>query len=314
LLAFYKAKKGKEAKMEVINFQNNLDDNLLLLRKRILSENPEFGKYHYFTIYDPKQRTICAAAFEERVMHHAIMNVCHPFFEKFQISDSYASRVGKGSYKALQRATWFSKHYKCCAKFDVRKYFDSIDHQILLSLLNKLFREKRLLCVFEKIIESYHVEPGKGVPIGNLTSQYFANHYLAFLDHFVKDQMGIKGYVRYMDDFLMWHNDKPALKQTASDIGLYLLEKLNLTLKPVSYHCTSQGVSFLGYTVFPEKLYLNSRSKHRFIEKLKRYNRLLEAGVWSEARFKDHATALFSFVKHADSLYFRRKVLSHYGQ
>ena len=135
-LANWKSRKAKDDKPEVIEYQKNLDANLLSLRNDLLNGSVEVGNYHYFTIYDPKERVICAAPFGQRVLHHAIMNVCHPVFERFQIYDSYATRLGKGQYAALERAKVYSHKYQWFCKLDVRKYFDSIDHDVLYTLLN----------------------------------------------------------------------------------------------------------------------------------------------------------------------------------
>ena len=173
-LAFWKARKAKEGKMEVTEFRKELDKKLLTLQEELLSGNVQVGNYHYFTIFDPKERLICAASFKERVLHHAIMNICHVNFEKFQIFDSYASRLGKGTYAALERAKFFQVKYKWFLKLDVRKYFDTIDHCILKQLLAKRFKDLSLLNVFFNIIDSYETSTGKGLPIGNLTSHAFA--------------------------------------------------------------------------------------------------------------------------------------------
>ncbi len=314
LLAYYKAKKGKSSKNAVVEYASCLPDNLNLMRNQIINNNPDIGNYHYFKIYDPKERNICAAAFSERVLHHALMNISHPVFEKFQIFDSYASRPGKGIYKALQRVSGFQKKYRWYLKFDIRKYFESINHRVLIGLLNRIFKDNDLLLIFNQIIDSYEVNPGKGVPIGNLTSQYFANHYLALLDHFAKDQLGLKGYVRYMDDFVLWHDDKSVLKEVGSEVTRFLAENLQLQTKSTALLPTTIGISFLGYRIFQEKMYLTQRSKRRFRTKLFRYEQYLENEIWSQAEFQHYATALFSFVNHADSLYFRRKVLSNSGQ
>lgn len=210
-LAFWKARKGKEGKIEVLCFRKSLDKNLLLLRDELLSGNIDVGNYNYFTIHDPKERLICAATFRERVLHHAIMNVCHANFEKYQIFDSYASRMGKGTFAALERAKGFQQKYKWFLKLDVRKYFDSIDHEKLKIMLVNMFKDKALLNVFNHIIDSYKTATGKGLPIGNLTSQYFANHYLAFADHYLKEKLQATAYIRYMDDMVIWANNKDFL-------------------------------------------------------------------------------------------------------
>ena len=181
------------------------------MQKGLVAQTLQIGDYHYFKIHDPKERLICAASFSERVLHHAVMNVCDPFFNRYQIFDSYACRKSKGTYAALDRARHFNHHFKWYLKLDVRKYFDSIHHGRLKRLLVKQFKDKSLLDLFNGIIDSYHVSDACGIPIGNLTSQYFANHYLAVADHFIKEELRIKGYVRYMDDMVLWHNDKISL-------------------------------------------------------------------------------------------------------
>ena len=149
-LAFWKARKGKEIKEEVIDFRKYLDKNLVSLRNELLNGTEEVGNYYYFTIHDPKERVICAAPFRQRVLHHAIMNVCHPIFERFQIFDSYATRVGKGQYAALERAKIYSAKYQWFCKLDVRKYFDSIDHEVLYQQLTTKFKDPYLLDLFHK--------------------------------------------------------------------------------------------------------------------------------------------------------------------
>lgn len=144
---------------------------------QLLDGSFRFGQYHFFTVYDPKRRTICAASFPERVVFHAMMRICHPVFDDFQIFDSYASRIGKGTYKALERAQQYAKRYQYFAKLDVCKYFDSIDHEVMLHQLCRLFKDSQLLIFFRDLLDSYETSEGRGLPIGNLTSQYFANDY-----------------------------------------------------------------------------------------------------------------------------------------
>lgn len=314
LLAFYKAKKGKEQKPATMDYVKNLQENLMDLHHQLTSGDVNIGNYHYFTIYDPKERQICAAEFQERVLHHAIMNVCHPCFERYQICDSYATRLGKGTYKALERAGYFQKRYQWYLKFDIRKYFDSIDHQILTAMLWQKFKDKGLLAVFEKIINSYQTQPGKGIPIGNLTSQYFANHYLGKLDHYIKNQLMIPAYIRYMDDFILWHNDKQALKEIWGKVETFLNKNLALSLKTATLNHANRGLPFVGYLVFPEKIYLARRSKRRYQSKMKEFTALLESGRWSQSEFQQHALAVNAFAFHADSYYFRKKVLCNLGQ
>ena len=278
-LAYHKAQKGKAGKIKVFEYGKRLQENLPQLQKQILSGNVKVGNYHYFTIYDPKKRLIYAAPFGQRVLHHALMNVCHPFFEKIQIFASYASRIGKGTYASLKRAKQFNRQYKWFLKLDFRKYFDSLDHTILKKQLNRLFKDSRLLNIFESIIDSYCINQNKGVPIGNLTSQYFANHYLAYADHYVKETLKIRAYVRYMDDLVLWHDNKEFLLNAGARIKAYSENELKLTLKPFCLNRNSQGLPFLGYILYPHKTRLAHRSRIRFIKKLNIYEINLKSGI-----------------------------------
>ena len=168
--AFYKAQKGKVSKHYVRAYNQQLQQNLQRLQQQLLSGTVETGVYNTFTIYDPKKRLICATPFSQRVLHHALMNVCHASFEKRQIATSFASRPGKGTYSALDKAREYHRHYRWFLKLDVRKYFESIDHSILKQQLHRMFKDQALLLIFEHIIDSYSTAAGKSVPIGNLTS------------------------------------------------------------------------------------------------------------------------------------------------
>jgi len=314
-IAFWKAQKGKSGKREVIDFSDHLDQNLLVLREQIVSGEVEIGNYHYFTINDPKERRICAASFSERVLHHALMNICHHVFEKYQIFDSYASRTGKGTYAALDRAKYFQKKYQWFLKLDVRKYFDSIDHEMLIKILSNRFKDKILVGIFNKIINSYETSPLKGLPIGNLTSQYFANHYLAVSDHFIKEKLKIKCYVRYMDDMILWHDDKDQLINTRDEIDLFLRKELKLTLNPACLNKTSAGLPFLGYRVFREHLRLSKRSKTRYKQKIEKYCEYLDQGSFSQSDFQDHILPMIAFTEHARASNFRKRNLEKiFGQ
>jgi retron-type reverse transcriptase len=198
-LAFWKAKKKKAGSADVGAFAAGLDKNLLSLSNEISNGIVSVGEYSYFKVYDPKERLICAASFRERVLHHAIMNVCDPIFERFQIHDSYATRRGKGQFAALERVKSWIRSGEWFCKLDARKYFDSISHEILYKQLSDRFKDRRLLDIFKQIIDSYSVSPGRGVPIGNLTSQYFANFYLAHFDHFAKEGLKIRNYARHAE-------------------------------------------------------------------------------------------------------------------
>lgn len=309
-LASWKAGRGKRYSAAVLAFQSELDENLLQLREQILSGYVEVGDYHYFKVYEPKERQICASAFREQVLHHALMNICHPRFERAQIADSYASRKGKGTYAALDRAKHFTWANAWFLKLDVRKFFESIHHDVLKGQLASLFKEEKLLCLFSQIIDSYAASPGRGLPIGNLTSQYFANHYLSGLDHFVKKDLEIQAYVRYMDDMVLWHPEKEILKKAHAAIADFVRTQLRCDLKPALLNRVQRGLPFLGYRVFPYQVRLLHKSKHRYIRKSRKVFGHYHSGYWTEQACQVHAAGLTAFTRHADALGFRKAVLS----
>ncbi|MDR0305075.1 MAG: RNA-directed DNA polymerase [Chitinispirillales bacterium] len=308
-LAFYKAKRGKEFSKDAISFKKNLDENIKKIQSQILCGKADVGDYRYFKVYDPKERTICAASFRERVLHHAIINICGQYFENYQIEDSYATRIGKGQYAALERAKRFTNRYKYFCKMDCRKYFDSIPHDNLSKKLSHIFKDKRLLSIFDDIINSYSTSQNRGLPIGNLTSQYFANFYLAFADRFAKQTLRVGGFVRYMDDVVIWHDDKDELLQIVKKFGVFLEENLFLQQKPITLNRSECGLSFLGYVLFPNLVRLNKSSKKRFLKKSEDYGIKFQRGEWSQEEYAAHTVPLFAFAEFADSLEFRKKVL-----
>ena len=183
-LAFWEASKGKRYASNVLAYQNNLEVNLGRLRREILSGEISVGMYYSFVIFEPKERKICASAFKEQVLHHALMNICHDLFERKHIYDSYASRKGKGTHAALERASLFTRKHNYYLKLDVKKFFASIHHRVVKDQLLTMFKDYSLLNIFEKIIDSPEDIPQRGLPIGNLTSQFLANHYLVELGSF----------------------------------------------------------------------------------------------------------------------------------
>lgn len=290
-------------------FAKRLDTEIMNLRQELLLGQVRVGDYMYFHIRDPKPRRICAAAFRERVLHHAIMNVCHPYFERPLIEDTCATRPGKGLYEAIGKARRGLRTEDCVAKFDFRKYFDSVDHGILKTKLARLFKDATLLSVFDAIIDSYHVRNGQGLPIGNLTSQYFANYYLSGMDHYVKEQLKVRHYVRYMDDFLVFARNRLVLAEKMEAIADYADSKLRLQLKPVVQGSVSGGVSFLGYRLYPGKVMLNGRSKKRLVAKMKLYARFLAEGIWSEKEYAEHIVPLVAFARHGYTKGLRRRAI-----
>jgi retron-type reverse transcriptase len=261
-LGFLKAIRGKRSSPAVVLFCKDVTKNLETIRCRLQSAPVEWGPYRHFSVTDPKPRTISAVPFEDRVIHHALMNVLEAFFERPLIDNSYACRKGKGTQKAVlyafsrcKASTWF-------LKLDVRKYFDSIDHTVLKRQLARMFKDERVLLLLFSIIDSYQTENGKGLPIGNLTSQYFANLYLSPLDHYILEHLKPAAYVRYMDDMVLW--DEPCrLRASSMGIQTFLHERLALSLKQSLIGQTAQGLPFLGYLLKPKGIYLSGPSKQR---------------------------------------------------
>lgn len=312
--AYLKAVRGKRSRYEVRAFSSELEKNLALLRHQLLNGEPEIGRYRFFTVRDPKKREICAASFPERVLHHAVMNICEPMFERYAIYDTYACRKGKGQQKAVLRAQQFCRRNEWYLKLDIRKYFDSVNHSLLLSLLGRLFREHRLLDLYASIFKTYSTQPGKGLPIGNLISQHCANLYLGVLDHWLKDTLGSKAYVRYMDDFLLLHQSRSYLKKLLVDVQHFLAAELDLELKNnIQLNRTGLGIPFLGYRVFSSKILLGRDSKKRFIRKFKKYEVKYRNGDWSEQELARHMEPLVAVTRFADADSFRANVIKRYG-
>ncbi len=309
-LAFWKAAKGNRAKTDCRAFEADLDGHLEALRVGLASGTTEFGNYRHFRIRDPKPRLICAAAFVERVAHHALMNLCEPILERAAVFDSYACRKGKGRLAAVDRARHFARQHEWFLKLDVRKYFDSIDHATLMEMLGRKFKDPTLLGLFSRIVASYETVPGKGLPIGNLTSQHFANFYLGPLDRFCKEALRRTAYVRYMDDVVVWGESGAELRHLLESVTEYAREQLRLSIKesPI-INRTQHGMDFLGYRIYPHDCRLARRSKVRFIRKLRDYERAFETGAWTELELQHRVQALLAFVMSANSRGFRWHVV-----
>ena len=290
-----------------MRYTAHLDDNLLLLQRQIISCCVDVGHYHYFKIYDPKERMICAAPFAERVLHHAVMNVCHPYFDRILVYDTYATRLDKGTHKAIERGREGCRKYKYVAKLDVRKYFDSVRHQDLKNKLARLFKDKQLLTILDRLIDSYEKTSGRGLPIGNLSSQYFANLYLSDIDHKIKEVLKVPVYVRYMDDMLLFGNDKSELYGQVNVIQRWM-DEIGLQLKPVQLLRTEQGVLFLGYRLYPHKLLLAGRSKRRFRRKLQQADKALLNGDWDERTYLNRVLPLLAFMDKAYSRQYKQRL------
>ena len=238
------------------------------------------------------------------------MNICAVDFENRQIPDSYACRKGKGTFAALKQIAANQKKYHWYLKLDVKKYFDTIDHTVLLSQLQRMYKDKQFLSLLWQIIDSYHASNEKGVPIGNLTSQYFANHYLSFADKFITEQLRLPACVRYMDDIFLWGNDRDELIEKGLQFKQSVHENLKLSLKPSILNKTKHGLPALGFLIYPQEIRLNVRSKKRFALKMKLYHHMLEDNRISESKCGQNVRSLYAFISHAKYKGFARSVVN----
>jgi len=249
----------------------HLEQELFRLQHELENGDYQPGPYHTFTIREPKERQIAAAPFRDRVVHHAVCAALEPVFERRYIHDSYACRKDKGSHRALQRAWSFTRQGGWFLKCDVAMYFDSVDHDVLKTLVRGLFKDARFLALLERIIDhnAPHNMPGKGLPIGNLTSQLFANFYLSGFDHFVREQLHLPGYIRYMDDILIFNREREKLCHARKDIYAKLKElRLHVNPRKDCVQSNKQGVEFLGFRIIHNTIRLRSQNLARFKRKM----------------------------------------------
>ncbi|MEQ8791503.1 MAG: RNA-directed DNA polymerase [Pirellulaceae bacterium] len=309
--AFGKAARGKRARAGVREFAADLESRLAEIGRTLTNETIPVGRFYQFLIRDPKERVITAPCFEERVMHHAIINVCEPAFERWLIDDTFACRTGKGREAAVLRAATFARRYGWCLKLDMRKYFDSVPHHRLSALLRRRFKDERLLNLFDRIIGSFRGGVGRGLPIGSLTSQHLANFYLGWFDRFVKEELRVRGYVRYMDDNVLWHDNHGRLRRLQTDCMGLLAEKLELAAKPNGIQRSTVGLNFLGCRIFPTHTILSRRSRKRWRRKVLCLSRAERLGLVGELDLQTRLEAATAFARGAGvkSWRFRRAVL-----
>ncbi|MBQ6006958.1 MAG: RNA-directed DNA polymerase [Kiritimatiellae bacterium] len=289
-LAFWKASRGKRAREDQRAYAADLDAELERLRRGLADGTYPVGVYRRFTVYEPKERVVCAAAFRERVLHHALMNVLEPWIEKWLVFDTYACRKGKGQLAAVERALGFARKCRYFLKCDVRKFFDSVPHAGIESMLRRKVKDEMMVWWLMRIVGTYATEPGRGLPIGNLTSQHLANLYLDGLDRFAAPHVG---YVRYMDDFVYWSDDKPGLCHVRDAVGDYLVDELGLCLKDSPYiNRTAHGMDFLGFRVRPDGLRAAREGLKRYRRKMRMCGMLFREGALSESAYQDRITAL----------------------
>jgi retron-type reverse transcriptase len=310
-------KKGKIGKLDVQQFFLELETNIIGLFRKIKEGEYKHSKYISFFICDPKLRNINKAEVEDRVLHHSIVNHIEHLFEKSYIFDSYSSRDNKGTHRAIKRLKKFcltltrnKTRTAWALKCDIKKFFDSIDHEILLSLVREKIKDKRLMDIIEEIIRSYNKKPGKGIPLGNLTSQLFSNVYLNKFDHFVKRELRVKYYIRYADDFVILNTERKQLEKLVLILSDYLETKLKLNLHPdkILIRKIHQGIDFLGGVVFPTHIILRTKTKKRMLRKIKSKKRELRAKLIDKKSFSQSLQSYFGILKHCRGRGIRKKI------
>jgi RNA-directed DNA polymerase len=329
LAAAKRAYRGKRKRAEPAHFHFHLETHLLQLQQELLAGTYRPGAYHAFRIREPKPRLISAAPYRDRVVHHAVCRIIEPIFERTFIFDSYATRVGKGTHRALDRCTYFCRRYRYVLKCDIEKYFPSMDHAILLTRLARKIKCADTLRLLHLILTSSNPQepiiryfPGddlltpvlrrQGIPIGNLTSQFFGNVMLDPLDHWVKETLRCKGYLRYMDDFLVFGNDKAELHALLEQIRVFL-QDYRLTLHPRKCMVmrVADGVPFLGWQVFADHRRIRRPTGVRFQRRLRALQALYRSGDIGLAEIQPSIASWLGHLKHGDTLHLRRKLLGH---
>lgn len=329
LLAYRRASKGKRGQPNVAAFEHRLEENLLRMQHELAARTYRFGEYNNFYIHEPKKRLISAAPFHDRIVHHALCNLIGPIFERTFVADSFANRVGKGTHRALNRVQGFSRIFPYVLQCDLRQFFPSIDHAILLEILELKIDDRDVLWLAGQILKSgervlseeYDMVyfPGddllaacrpRGLPIGNLTSQFWANVYMNPFDHFVKRELNCKGYVRYVDDFLLFAEDKRTL-WTWREALIKRLARFRLTIHPGAQpRPVSEGIPFLGFTVFPNRRRLKRRKGIHFQRKLRSMLAAFEEGEIPISKITASVKGWVNHVRYGNTVGLRKAVLA----
>jgi len=329
-LAFKKAMEDKTCLPYVVKFEENLDEELSKLHKELISLNYEPHQLKRFIVRDPKTRTIHSSVFRDRVVYHAIVNILEPIFDPTFIYDSHASRKGKGTHKAVERFDKFkrkvSKNGKLAnndynsnnvigyvLKADIKHYFETVNHEILLKILRRKIKDENIINLIKKILNNFDTKiKGKGMPLGNLTSQFFANVYLNELDYFVKHKLKAKYYLRYVDDFVILNKDKEILEEYKDKINKYLTN-LKLELHPDKSNIIPlrNGITFLGYRIFYHYKLLRKSNLKKFKRNFKDKLELCESGggAFDFDHLYSSLEGWFGYAMWADTYKFRKKIM-----
>lgn len=329
LLAWRKARKGKRGRAPAATFEQNAGEHLLDIQAELLTRGYRPGGYASFYVHEPKRRLISAAPFRDRVVHHALCNVIEPLFERRFIHDSYANRKGKGTHAALDRCQHFARRHRYVLQCDVEQFFPAIDHALLLDAIGRVVVDPDVLWLCATILASgrgvlgemydmryfagddlFAIDRPRGLPIGNLTSQFWANVFLDRLDHFVKRKLKCGAYLRYVDDFLLFADDKATLWRWRGEI-IDFLAGLRLTIheRPCRPQPVREGIPFLGFVVFPDHRRLKPRKGYAFRRRLQRRAAAYNAGDLTLDRLTASVRGWLAHIRPAQTYGLRKAVL-----
>jgi RNA-directed DNA polymerase len=295
-------------------FEKNVKQNIRALHWELKNRTYQHSPYISFYIKDPKLRHINKATVRDRVLHHAVFVILYRVFDRLFIFDSYSSRNEKGTHRAVHRLNQFANkvsknNTRTCfiLKCDIKKFFDSIDQEILIGLIKKQIYDENTILLLQVIINSFK----KGIPLGNVTSQIFANIYLNELDQFIKRTLKIKYYIRYCDDFIILHNDQKCLITVIPKINNFLENNLKLSLHPdkITIRKYHQGIDFLGYVSFPYHKVLRTKTKHRIFKKIEFKIEEFKKDNLSEKSFNQTLQSYFGILKHCNSYKLGTKII-----
>jgi len=302
--AYKNAIKGKSKMRSIIKFNKDIEGNLAKIKNLLEQKIFTTSKYHEKIVYEPKQRTIYVLPFApDRIVQHALMHVVQPIWDKLFINDSFACRIDKGGHAGSTRAMEFVRRNKYVLKCDISKFYPSVDQEILFRIVKKKIKCPDTLWLIDDIIHSF--PGGKNVPIGNYTSQWFGNLYLNELDQYVRTNLqarfGHIDYIRYCDDFCLFHNDKKILHECAMLIKIFLAEKLLLRFSKCNVFPVSHGVDFLGYRHFDNYILLRKSTAKRTRRRLERLPKQYAAGLITTEQYRSSVGSTWGWLKHANT-------------
>lgn len=326
-LAYSKARLGKSKRDYVASFESDLQNNLRNLHEELINKTYSPSQMKKFVVRDPKTRIIHASIFRDRIVHHAIINIINPIYEKIFICDSFASRKNKGTQVAIERFEYFVRKVSSngelvknslnnnqikgyVLKADFRHYFDSVNQEILIKILKKKIKDEDLILLIRKVLSNFEISEQTGMPLGNYTSQFFANIYLNELDYYVKHVLKAKYYIRYVDDFVILHESKKRLEFFIEHINLFLpCLKIKLHPDKTEILPLRNGITFLGYRIFYHYRLLRKRNIRTFTRKLEKNISLCKNKEITEEQLESRINGWMGYAKFGDTWNFREKIL-----